>query len=96
MLSDDATRREKLKADGDDAYKTAWTAQETKYNDAMTALDAMQKRYGDLKTRIAGLEKVAATAAGVSGGDTGVHSMPSMNGIDSGRTGKVDTGAIVR
>ena len=94
MLTDDATRREKMKADGDnDAYKTAWTTQEAKYNDAMTALDAMKKGYADLKTRISNLDKVAAAAAGL---DTSTATMPSMNGIDSGKTGRVDTGAIVR
>jgi hypothetical protein len=94
MLSDDATRRDKLKADGDnDAFKAAWTATEAKYTEAMTALDAMKKRNSELKTRIANLDKIAAGATGTDSSNT---TLPSMNGIDSGRTGKADTGTTVR
>lgn len=97
MLSAGMDQRDKLRADGDDdAYKTAWTAEEERYNAAMSTLDSIQKLQPDLKKQIDNLATIAASPSttGDSSGLTNMPSMPEMK--DSGSTGNIDTGATLR
>ncbi len=97
MLSAGLDQRTQLRADGnDDAYNTAWTAEEARYNAAMTTLDSLQNQHGDLKTRIDNLAAIAA-GTGTTRDTSGLTNMPSMNEMrDSGATGNIDTGATLR
>ena len=98
MLSAGMEQRTKLKTDGDDdAYKSAWTAEEARYNAAMTTLDSIQKQHPELKRQIDNLATLATGTPGATGDSSNLTKMPSMPEMkDSGSTGNIDTGATLR